>query len=245
MPKDQPAAFPDTRWSLVLRVQDGAGGSAELTAQKALEEICASYWYPLYAFARRAGEGAADAEDLTQGFFALLVSRSLLQKVERERGRLRSFLIGTFKLYMSEQHRRENRLRRGGGQTVLSLDQDQAEAWLQADSAADSPEERFDRDWAESIVALAVRALEEECVRKGRHQHFARLRSFLNWDQGEPEIAAAARDLGLSEGALRVAVHRLRHDFRRQIEAQVAQTVTTPEEMQAELDHLFRTLLRE
>lgn len=242
MSKDPPAAFPETRWSLVLRAQDGS--TAGETARRALEELCGAYWYPLYAFARRAGAAPADAEDLTQGFFALLVSRGLLQKVERERGRLRSFLIGAFKLHLSERHRHEQRLRRGGGQTVLSLDQDQAEAWLRADESVASPEERFDRDWAESIVAQALRALEQECVRKGRHQHFHRLRAFLSWEQGEPEVAAAARDLGLSEGALRVAVHRLRHDFRRQIEAQVAQTVTHADELQAELDHLFRTLLR-
>lgn len=237
--KDPPAAFPETRWSLVLRARETGA------AQAALDEICAAYWYPLYAFARRAGHAPADAEDLTQGFFALLVTRSLLDKAERERGRLRSFLIGSFKLHLSERARHERRLRRGGGQPMLSLDQDQAEAWLVAEAADGSPEERFDRDWAESVVAQALRELEAECGRKGRAPQFQRLRAFLTWNQGEPEIAAAARDLGLSEGALRVAVHRLRHDFRRQVEAAVAQTVTSAEELQAELDHLFRTLLRE
>lgn len=242
MTTEPPAAFPETRWSLVLRAQED--GRDEGAARQALEEICGAYWYPVYAFARRLGQAPADAEDLTQGFFGQLIARGLLHKVERERGRLRSFLIGAFKFHVSEQQRHDRRLRRGGGASVLSLDQDQAEAWLRADETVASPEERFDRDWAESIVAQAVRALEEECVRKGRHQHFHRLRAFLSWEQGEPEIAAAARDLGLSEGALRVAVHRLRHDFRRQVEAQVAQTVTDADELQAELDHLFRTLLR-
>ncbi len=215
-------------------------------ARRALDELCGMYWYPLYAFARRREIPPAEAEDLTQGFFALLVSRSLLDKADRERGRLRSFLIGAFKLHLSDERRREQRLRRGGGQSIVSFDQVQAEEWFVADTADEAaPEQRFDRDWAESVVVNAMRALEGECVQKGKGAVFARLREFLSWDQAEPEVAAAARDLGLTEGALRVAVHRLRHSFRLQLQAEVAQTVTTPEELRAELDHLFRTLLRE
>ncbi len=244
MPPVQPAAFPETRWSLVLRARTSAAPDEQ--ARRALDELCASYWYPLYAFARRREIPPAEAEDLTQGFFALLLSRNLIEKADRDRGRLRSFLIGAFKLHISDETRREQRLRRGGGQTILSLDQTQAEEWFVAESAEGiAPEHLFDRDWAEAVVAQAMEALGEECAQKGRSHLFARLREFLSWDQAEPEVATAARDLGMTEGALRVAVHRLRHSFRQQLQAQVAQTVTTPEELQAELDHLFRTLLRE
>ena len=244
MPPDSPAAFPETRWSLVLRAQTTAGPDER--ASHALDELCANYWYPLYAFARRREIPPAESEDLTQGFFALLVSRSLLDKVDRERGRLRSFLMGAFKLHIADEMKREHRLRRGGGHTIVSFDQAQAEEWFVAEAADNSaPEQLFDRDWAEAVVAHAMRALEEECAQKGRGAQFTRLREFLSWEHAEPEIAAAARDLGLTEGALRVAVHRLRHSFRQQLQEQVAQTVSTAADLQAELDHLFRTLLRE
>ncbi|OAI42063.1 hypothetical protein AYO41_04845 [Verrucomicrobia bacterium SCGC AG-212-E04] len=244
MPPDPPAAFPETRWSLVLRVQTSA--AEDERSRRALNELCAAYWYPLYAFARRREIPPAEAEDLTQGFFALLISRSLLDKADRERGRLRSFLIGVFKLHIADETRREQRLRRGGGQALVSLDQTKAEEWFIADQAdGTTPEQHFDRDWAEAVVDQAMAALETECAQKGKAQLFARLREFLSWDQAEPEVASAARDLGMTEGALRVAVHRLRHSFRQQLQAQVAQTVTGPDELQAELDHLFRTLLRE
>ena len=244
MPPDSPAAFPETRWSLVLRAQTSA--VEDERARLALDELCADYWYPLYAFARRREIPPAEAEDLTQGFFALLVSRSLLDKADRERGRLRSFLIGVFKLHIADETRREHRLRRGGGYALVSFDHAQAEEWFVAETAdGAAPEQLFDRDWAETVVDKAIRALEEECAQKGKGPLFARLREFLSWEHAEPEVAAAARDLGITEGALRVAVHRLRHNFRQQLQAQVAQTVTSPDELQAELDHLFRTLLRE
>ncbi len=208
--------------------------------------MCRQYWFPLYAFARRAGHDATAAEDLTQGFFALLLSRGLLEKADPDRGRLRSFLIGAFKLHISDETRRDQRLRRGGGQTLVSLDQARAEEWyVAADDDQATPEERYDRDWAEAVVEHAMQALTLECEGRGRGAQLARLREFLSWDQAEPVIAAAARDLAMSEGALRVAVHRLRARFRELLESQVAQTVTTPAELKAELDHLFRTLLRE
>ncbi len=240
---DASPRFPETRWSLVLRAR---GTDETSRVDGALDELCRQYWFPLYAFARRAGHDATAAEDLTQGFFALLLSRRLLEKADPDRGKLRSFLIGAFRLHISDEERREHRLRRGGGQPLMSLDQARAEEWYVAGSDTQAtPEESYDRDWAEAVVEHAMRALAAECEERGKGAQLARLREFLSWDQAEPEVAAAARDLGMSEGALRVAVHRHRVRFRELLEFQVAQTVTTPAELKAELDHLFRTLLRD
>jgi RNA polymerase sigma-70 factor (ECF subfamily) len=236
MPLNASPEFPETRWSLVL----AASGER---AARALDELCAQYWFPLYAFARRCGHTPPAAEDLTQGFFALLLSRELLAKADRTRGRLRSFLLGAFKNFMHNETRRQHAEKRGGEKLALSLDQAQAEAWFGTEPAADgSPERWFDRDWAHATVAQAFTAVEAECVQRGKAALFARLREFLSWDQAEPQLAAAAHDLGLSTGAVRVAVHRLRLAFRRQLEAQVAQTVTTPDEQREELRHLLAIL---
>ena len=173
----------------------------------------------------------------------LLLSHGLFEKADRERGRLRSFLLGSFKNFLSTESRREHREKRGGAQRAFSLDQARAEEWFgvePADGAA--PEARFDRDWAHASVAQALAAVEAESEQRGKGAPFARLREFLVWDQAEPQVAEAARDLGLSVGAVRVAVHRLRLAFRRQLEAQVAQTVATPEELAGEMRHLVRIL---
>jgi RNA polymerase sigma-70 factor (ECF subfamily) len=236
MPPKAHADFPETRWSLVLAAHGERAGQA-------LEELCAAYWFPLYAFARRCGHAAPAAEDLTQGFFELLLSRELLAKADRERGRLRSFLLGAFKKFMLNDHRREHAEKRGGGQAVLSLDQAQAEAWFGAEPAESvPPEHQFDRDWAHITLAQALAALEAEWTRRGKAALFSRLRGFLSWEQTEPQMAAAARDLGLAASAARVAVHRLRLAFRRHLEAQVAQTVAAPDELPGELRHLLAIL---
>ena len=233
--------FPNTRWSLVLAASASAG--AEEKAHAALDELCGQYWFPLYAFARRCGHEAAAAEDFTQGFFLLLLSHELLAKADRDRGKLRSFLLGSFKNFMSTETRRAHREKRGGMQRAISLDQARAEEWFGVEPADDAaPETRFDRDWANATVAQALAAVEVESALRGKGALFARLREFLAWDQAEPQIAEAARDLGLSVGAVRVAVHRLRLAFRRQLEAQVAQTVASPGELAGEMRHLVRIL---
>lgn len=233
--------FPDTRWSLVLAASGRDG--TDVRAHAALDELCGQYWFPLYAFARRSGHAPAAAEDLTQGFFALLLSHELLAKADRERGRLRSFLLGSFKNFMSNERRNEHREKRGGAQPAFSLDHALAEEWFGVEPAEDAaPEVRFDRDWAHATVAQALAAVGEECAQRGKADVFSRLREFLSWDQSEPQIADAARDLGLSAGAVRVAVHRLRLAFRRHLEKQVAQTVATPGELRDEMQHLVRVL---
>ncbi len=240
--KPQDAQFPDTRWSLVLSVKDGIGTDGE-RARVALDELCRQYWFPLYAFARRCGRDPTAAEDCTQGFFALLISRDLFSRADPDRGRMRSFLIGSFKNFLSSENRREHREKRGGARSPLSLEQTHAEEWFRVESMEGaSPDLRFDRDWANATVAQALAAVQAEAEQRGKAALFARLREFLAWDQAEPQVVEAARDLGLSVGAVRVAVHRLRLAFRRQLEGQVAQTVATPEELGDEMRHLVRIL---
>ena len=144
---------------------------------------------------------------------------------------------------MSTETRRDHREKRGGAQPAFSLDQARAEEWFgvePVDGAA--PDVRFDRDWANATVAQALTAVEQECAARGKAALFARLREFLSWDQAEPQIAEAARDLAMSVGAVRVAVHRLRLAFRRQLETQIAQTVATRDELDGEMRHLLRIL---
>ena len=175
--------------------------------------------------------------------WSLVLAASGRDGADRGRGRLRSFLLGTFKNFISTETRREHREKRGGTQPVFSLDQARAEEWFGVEPADSTPPEtRFDRDWANATVAQALAAVEAECGQRGKAALFARLREFLSWDQAEPQIAEAARDLGMSVGAVRVAVHRLRLAFRRQLETQIAQTVATPEESRDELRHLVRIL---
>ena len=238
-PPERSPNFPDTRWSLVL----AAHGAGDARARAALDEWCGQYWFPLYAFARRCGHDPAAAEDLTQGFFALLLSHELLAKADRERGKLRSFLLGSFKNFISTETRREHREKRGGARAAFSLDQARAEEWFGVEPVDDAaPEARFDRDWANATVAQALAAVEAESQARGKGALFARLREFLAWDRTEPQVAEAARDLGLSVGAVRVAVHRLRLAFRRQLENQIAQTVAAPGELADEMRYLVEIL---
>ena len=167
-PRDKTSIFPATRWSLVARVQ----GEPGVDAERALEDLCQSYWYPLYAFARSRGLSPHDAEDSTQGFFQRLLGLGSLDSVGAERGRLRAFLLAAMKNYLSSQWRDEKALKRGGGQRLLSIDQDWAEGTLGAEieSATERPEEFFDRSWARALLKSVFARLEEHsfCARQWR-----------------------------------------------------------------------------
>lgn len=233
-------AFPDTRWSVVLRARaDRAGGAG---AERALADLCTAYWYPLYAYARRCGQSPHDAEDLTQGFFGRLLERDLFAKADPARGRLRSFLLGSFKLFMSEEWHQANRQKRGGGQVPVPIDQVQAEE-IYRGAGADrlSPEVLFERAWLNSLLEGALNQLEREQRQRGKEALFHRLQDFLAWDRGEQRINELARELGLSPGALRVTIFRLRQRFRELLEQQVADTVATPAEAAKELQELLRS----
>ncbi len=236
--KESPGFVP-TRWSLVLRAQ----GNGE-ASQAALEELCAAYWYPLYAWARRTGLSPSDSEDAVQGFFAVLLDRRLFDRADAGRGRLRSFLLTVFRRHLRDDWVKAGAERRGGGH-VVSFDAVEAEEWFRNEPADDSsPEEQFDRRWALTVLDRALARVEEMHVRRGKGSEFAALRPFLTRPGGLADYEAAGRPVGLSGGAFKVALHRLRERFREALREEVRETSADESEVDAELAHLVRILGR-
>lgn len=233
--------FATTRWTVVLR----AGGPTSDGSTKALECLCRIYWYPLYSFARRGGASPHDAEDITQSFFVHLLEHNAVAKADRERGRFRSFLLAAFKNFQANAHARESAAKRGGGKAVLSLDGLNAEDRYQHEPQTDlSPERLYDQKWANSLLDLVMQQLRTEYTTLGKDAQFEVLRSAI-WGGRRGEAGGyemLAREVGMSEGAFKVAVHRLRARFRECLHLEVAQTVATPGEIEDELRHLLKAL---
>ncbi len=227
-------AFITTRWSLVL----AARGSECVPA---LEALCGAYWYPLYAFARREGRGAQDAEDLVQGFFARCLEKDYLATASAGKGRFRSFLLVAFKRYMAKEHARGRALKRGGSETGLELDALTAERRYALEPVdAWSADRLYDRRWALTLLERVLGRIEAEQREAGTAERFGALREFLvAGGRGTPYAELAAR-LGMTEGAVKVAVHRLRARYREVLTEEIAQTVATPEEVEDERRHLLR-----
>jgi len=217
----------------------GQGGSQQ--AEVALEELCRTYWYPLYAFARRQGHSREDAEDLTQGFFARLLEKNYLEGVTSEKGKFRAFLLVALKRYMANEWDRANRLKRGGGIAPLSLDWQDAETRYQIDPADNlSPDKLYDRAWAVVVLERVITRLRSE--HDGKAGSYEQLKSFLMVGTSEIPYARAAAELKLTEGAVRVAVHRLRRRYRELLRAEIAQTLANPAQADEEMQALFCAL---
>ena len=231
--------FPNTRWSLVVN----ARSPSEKTARAALEELCSTYWYPLYAFARRSGLPPADAEDATQGFFAALLAKESLDGASPEKGRLRSFLLRGFRNFMTDTWRTENRQKRGAGVDVISFDAAQAEQRFTMDAADHRPPEaEFERRWALTLIQRVYAELESAYNARGKEETFNVLRGYLEWNVDETRYAEAATALGMTENAVQQAVLRLRRQFRRTLERVVAETLEFEADMHHEIDCLIRAL---
>src|SRR6266496_1366025 len=214
------AQFTTTHWSVVL----AAGDSAAPNAQPALEHLCRAYWYPLYAFVRRRRYGPEEAKDLTQGFFAYLLDRRLLAKADPQAGRFRSFLLASVKHFLAHEHERATALKRGGGQSVLSLDQFDPEeryALEPADDAA-TPDAVFDQRWALLQVENALRLIRADYVSAGRGPLFDLLKDYVWGDKNALTLAEMAAQLDLTEEAVKKSVQRLRQRFRDCLRAEVA-----------------------
>lgn len=238
-PPGAPRRFATTRWSLVAAAGRPGG---EGDAGRALEELCHAYWYPLYDHARRRGYSPDDARDRTQGFFARLLEKRDLGGADRSRGRFRSYLLGAFRHYLANERDRDRAGRRGGGRAVLSLDFDSGETrFLQEPSSGETPERAFDRRWALTVLERAMARLRDDYERGGKGALFAALRPALAGDRGVAHAEVAAR-LGMTEGAVKVAVHRLRSRCADLVRREIAETVGSPEEVEDELGHLFRAL---
>jgi RNA polymerase sigma-70 factor (ECF subfamily) len=238
-PPEVPRVFCTTRWSVVLTARDGpaaTGGGA------ALSELCRIYWQPLYAFARRSGRSPHDAEDLTQGFLAHLLRPGVLDGVRREKGRFRSFLLASMKHFMADEWNKAGAQKRGGHR-VVSLDAMSAESRLAAEPRdTRTPEQEFDRRWALQLLDEVVHRLEAEYAAEGQGSQFDALRSALTGDASTAPYADLAAKLGSTEGALRVAVHRMRRRYRRLLRDEIAGTLASPEDVDDELRCLLEAL---
>lgn len=239
-PARGPSAFATTHWSLIIRA--AAAGTTE--SQAALEELCRTYWHPLYWFARRRGLAPPDAEDLTQGFFEDLLARGAVAQADAGRGRFRTFLLASFQNFQSHQRAYAGRIKRGGGQEVVSIEAlRQAESRFQEEPAtADSPEKLYDRRWATSLLETALETVRREYLALGKAELFEQLKVVLWGGRGEVSYAEIARRLASTEGAVKVAMHRLRNRFREELRAEVAKTVLEPADIEDEIRYLFAAL---
>jgi len=234
-PRPSAEWFRTTHWSVVL----AARGGHDTQARTALDLLCRSYWYPIYAFLRRQGSTPEDAEDLTQGFFEHVLEHNTLDRVAREKGRFRSFLLASLKYFISDQRARERRQKRGGGKATISLDAATAEQRYQLEPRDDrTPEQLYERRWALALLDRVLSRLREEYVEADQTSLFDALQPFLAAKQGgEPYVAIAAR-LGRSEEAIKKAVQRMRQRYQKLFREEIAQTVSTPEKVEDELRHL-------
>jgi RNA polymerase sigma-70 factor (ECF subfamily) len=238
----QPQVFPPTRWSVVLAATQQSSPEAEA----ALETICRAYWYPLYAFVRRSGQSPHDAQDLTQEFFRQLLEKRWLAAADREKGRLRTFLVTALKHFMAKEWRRASAQKRGGGQTHVPMDTEFAESRYAAEMTTQLPAEAvFDQQWALTLLDLTVLRLEREFGAAGKAEEFAVVKGCLVAAHGTIDYALVAAQLNLSEGAARVAVHRLRKRFRELYREEIAQTLPDRAELEAELQHLAGILAQQ
>jgi len=231
--------FATTHWSVVL----GARATHAPQARAALETLCRTYWYPLYAFVRRRGHDSHEAQDLTQDFFADLIERESLQNVDRGKGRFRSFLLGALQNHLAKQRDKAHALKRGGQCAFVSIDEQDAEGrYLREPAGQLTPERIFERRWALTLLENTLAALRQEYLRAGKLAVFDALQVLLSGEKGTPSSAETAAKLNLTEGATRVAVHRLRRRYGELLRAGIAHTVSGPGEIEDEINHLFRVL---
>lgn len=233
-------AFHTTHWSVVR----GATAADSPATAQALESLCAAYWPPLYAYARRAGLAPPDAQDAIQDFLNQLLQRNALASVSPAKGKFRSWLLAGLKNFLVSRVRREQSLKRGGQAERIHLDAEEAAALCQGELANQlSPDRTFDRRWAETIVERALHALREEHTGRGKARSYEILKPLLV-DGAEENYAALGRDLAMTPGAVAVAVHRMRLRFRELVRAEVAQTVGSATELDEEMRSLFAALSR-
>jgi RNA polymerase sigma-70 factor (ECF subfamily) len=233
------AQFATTHWSTVL----AAGDSASPDSREALEKLCRTYWYPLYAFVRRKGYSSEDAEDLTQAFFKRFLEKHYLKGVLAEKGRFRTFLLTTLQRFLSDQFDRSTAAKRGGGLPIFALEAVQAEAQFdQAAASLQTPEALFDRAWAETVVQNSVERLRAEYETDGQRALFHGIKRYLSKPAHREAYTATGRRLGMSADAVAMAVARLRRRYRAMVRAEVANTVATPAEIDGEMRYLVELL---
>jgi DNA-directed RNA polymerase specialized sigma24 family protein len=241
LPPDEPSQrrFPTTRWSRVAAAVDpDAPGGREI-----LEGLCAAYWYPLYAYARRRGHAPEQAQDLTQDFFAYVLEKGLLARADPGRGRFRSFLLAVYTHFLANRHGHECTLKRGGGRAALPIDTASAESRYDRELVLDlTPERIFDRSWALTLLGRVLDGLRREYEDSGRGAAFEVLSLHLAEGPQAESYTAIADRLGTTEGAARVAVHRLRRRYAHLLRCEIAATVADPGDVDDEIRSLFAAL---
>ena len=229
--------FPTTRWTLVV----AAGDPRRKEARSALVALCENYWYPLYAYLRRRGSPADQAQDLTQEFFTRVLEGRYLDRADPAKGRFRSYLLTALKFFVADEEDRERAHKRGGGMVVPLEFSSGEERYQREPSHDETPERIFERRWALSVLDRVVERLRGEFVQHGRPEHFERLKVFL-LGRSEAPYAALACEMNTSEGALKVAIHRLRKRYRELFRQEIADTVADPAEVESELRYLAAAL---
>lgn len=231
--------FRTTHWSAVLL----AGRDSLPGAAGALEELCRTYWYPLYFFVRRRGYGHEDAQDLVQGFFGSLLERRDLATVHPEKGRFRTFLLTSLTHHLANEWDRRKALKRGGAYEFIALEPGDSEERFGRDAIDGlSPEAGFDRAWASQVLRLVLARLREECVREGGVDRYEALKDFLLGDRGNEPYVEVARRLGTTESGVKSAVYRLRRRLRDLFREEIGRTVSTTDDIDEELRYLIRTM---
>jgi RNA polymerase sigma factor (sigma-70 family) len=240
-PDFSPAAaqFTTTHWSVVL----AAGHGSVPGAQEALETLCRTYWYPLYIYVRRQGQSPHDAQDLTQEFFARLLEKKYLRLADPDRGKFRAFLLKSLKHFLVNEWQKARTQKRGGGQCIIPLDAEIAESRYAAEPfQALNLDLVYEKRWALTLIEAVIARSRESYAAAGRLPVFETLKGFIWGDQAALSYAEAAPQLGLTEGAVKVAVHRLRGRYRELLREEIAKTVATPGEVDEELQHLMAVL---
>jgi RNA polymerase sigma-70 factor (ECF subfamily) len=220
-----------------------AGKSSSANQKQALEALCQSYWFPLYAFLRRRGYDTHQAEDYTQGFFADILEKHDLRAADPERGKFRSFLLATLKHFLSDERDHAHAQKRGGGRKLLSLDFQEAESQYHFEPADRlSPERLFEKSWALTVLERTMASLRADSARRGKEDVFDHLKVYLTTEKDEIPYKDMAEELDMTEGSIRVAVHRLRRQYRKLLRDEIAQTVATEDQIDEEMGCLFTAL---
>lgn len=227
--------FVTTQWTVVL----AAGKKHTPQSDEALDQLCQTYWFPLYAYVRRRGHSKADAEDLTQAFFARFLEKNYLVNLSAERGRFRAFLLASLKHFLANEWDRAQRQKRGGNKTHFSLDWQTADEQFQVAAHSNTPEQEYDREWAVALLARVLTRLQAAWESDGRIGPFDQLKPFLSAESGATPYAAVAQRLGMEASAVRVAVHRLRKCYRQLLKEEIAQTLSDPAQATEEMNALF------
>jgi RNA polymerase sigma-70 factor (ECF subfamily) len=234
-------SFNTTHWSVIIE----AGHESSGRSSAAMEKLCRAYWYPLYVFVRRLGHAPHDAQDLTQSFFVHLLESGLVHKAQREKGRFRSFLLVSLKHFLASEFDRAQAVKRGGGQIIVSLDEQTAEGRFASEPLDETdPQLLYERAWALTVLDQALELLEQDYAASDKGQTFDQLRMFLLGEKVSITYAEAAERLQTSEGAVKMMVQRLRRRYRECLRTVVIHTVATASEIDEELQHLVQVLGR-